>query len=427
MPIYNATNGADTLIADGQDDTFIFQPGTIQANDYFDAAGGLDRLYLDGGAGAVFDFRTATLLGFETLQFNSVFAGAVITAALNHTQVSAGLSVIGNGQSQDIIEVYLSPDTSYSAAGWSFTNWTSGAGGDRIFIFGAEGAEIIVGSQQADVLQGRAGNDVLDGNLGADSLDGGAGDDEYWVDDVGDFVGESVGAGTDTVRATITYNLPDYVENLTLTGIAGINGIGNALDNVITGNGAVNQLAGFDGNDVLDGGAGGDSMSGGLGDDTYVVDDPGDQVLESVGQGIDTIQTSIARGLGSNVENGTLTGTAAIGVSGNSLNNTLIGNGSANFLSGMAGADALSGGGGNDTLDGGADADVMIGGAGHDRYLVDYVGDVIVELAGEGADVVESWISVVLADNVEHLQLMGAEPIIGRVMRSTTPFAETMR
>ena len=64
------------------------------------------------------------------------------------------------------------------------------------------------------------------------------------------------------------------------------------------------------------------------------------------------------------------------------------GNSFANRLEGGAGDDVLRGGTGDDSLDGGVGNDSMLGGAGDDTYYVGVAGDVVVELAGEGRDLV---------------------------------------
>ena len=64
-------------------------------------------------------------------------------------------------------------------------------------------------------------------------------------------------------------------------------------------------------------------------------------MTESSAQGTDTVQSSITHTLGSNIENLTLTGSANINGTGNSLDNVLIAN---------AGINALTGGSGNDTV-----------------------------------------------------------------------------
>jgi Ca2+-binding RTX toxin-like protein len=82
-------------------------------------------------------------------------------------------------------------------------------------------------------------------------------------------------------------------------------------------------------------------------------------------------------------------------------------------INGTAGNDILTGLSGNDTLNGGAGADTMSGGTGNDKYIVDNVGDVVIEKFNEGTDTVQSSITYALGANVEILQLTGATAING--------------
>lgn len=109
----------------------------------------------------------------------------------------------------------------------------------------------------------------------------------------------------------------------------------------------------------------------------------------------DTLTASTTTTLPINVENLTLTGTAAINGTGNAGNNILTGNSANN---------TLNGGTGNDTLKGGASNDI---------YLVDSVRDVVIENTNEGQDTIQSAVTSTLTNNVENLTLTGTANING--------------
>lgn len=134
-------------------------------------------------------------------------------------------------------------------------------------------------------------------------------------------------------------------------------------------------VEGLNGNDWLDGGRGADDMYGDAGHDVYLVDHAGDRVFETTTStslvdsgGIDLVRSSVSTTLGRFVEDLTLTGTRALGGTGNALSNYLTGNAGNNALRGMGGNDVLQGGGGNDVLAGGGGRDVLTGGAGSDIF-----------------------------------------------------------
>jgi Ca2+-binding RTX toxin-like protein len=74
-------------------------------------------------------------------------------------------------------------------------------------------------------------------------------------------------------------------------------------------------------------------------------------------------------------------------------------------LLGGYGNDTLIGSKVNDTLDGGNGIDYLVGGNGNESYIIDDVGDVILELFNEGYDSVYSNVSYSLDNNIEALYL----------------------
>ena len=242
------------------------------------------------------------------------------------------------------------------------TNGKNGA--EKVFV--GNGNDFLSGGEGDDILEGGNGNDVLNGGTGSDQMNGGTGNDIYFVDIIGDSVDETNGGGIDTVNSSITYTLGTAIENLTLTGTAAINGTGNALNNILTGNSAVNTLTGLTGND------------------TYFITS-GDIVKEAASAGTDTVKAGFTYTLGANLENLTLTGTSAINGTGNALNNILTGNSAINTLTGLTG---------------------------NDTYFITS-GDIVNEAAGAGTDTVKAGFSYTLGTNVENLTLTGTGAING--------------
>ncbi len=329
-------------------------------------------------------------------------------------------------------------------------NFGTAAATYHIYVNGGQGDDQIVTGAGNDTLLGGIGNDSLDGGTGADTLIGGVGDDTYYLDNVGDTVVENAGEGNDTISSSVSVSaaLGANVETIILTGSANINATGNGADNTITGNSGNNTLDGGNGNDTLnggagsdtliggsgndslDGGTGADSLTGGTGDDTYYLDNAGDTVVENVGEGNDTIFSSVAvaAAQSANIETIVLTGAANVDATGDGNDNTITGNSGDNTLDGGngndtlnggdgndtllggAGTDTLNGGSGNDVLDGGTAADSLAGGVGDDTYYLDDAGDTIVENAGEGSDKVFTSVSVTAAQvaNIEEIVLTGS-------------------
>jgi Ca2+-binding RTX toxin-like protein len=230
---------------------------------------------------------------------------------------------------------------------------------------------------------------------------GGKDNDIYYIDGLDDEVIELAKEGHDKVYSSISYTLRDNVEDLELTGSATY-GAGNSLQNHLIGNNYDN---------TLDGRGGADTMEGGRGNDYYYVDVAGDEVIERAGEGTDLVISSAdSYTLRANVENLRLSDVPAIlggpGPFGGSVARNGTGNQLDNEIRGNSINNELRGEGGRDTLDGGEGADIMRGGTEHDTYIVDNVDDQVIENAGEGSDLVKSWIDYTLGANVENLILL---------------------
>jgi Ca2+-binding RTX toxin-like protein len=393
--------GNDTLTGGSGNDTFVVNSSgdvvselsgggtdTVLSSVSWTLAATLENLELQGSASLNGVGNTAN----NTLAGNAGANRLTGGAGKDTLYGNGGRDTLDGGTGNDIYSVDSSDDIvieSSTLAGEidrvvSSVDYTLGANVEQLQLgpnadmgVGNAAANLIIGNtSRANTLQGGGGNDtlvggsaagdVLDGGTGNDYLQGNSGSTTFHVDSSGDVVTDvNQITSIDRVISTISFVLPDHIENLTLVGTSAINGTGNTLPNQIIGNSAANRLDGSTDSAV-------DDLRGGAGNDIYVVG-VGDVVVEAASAGTDTVITEIDNyTLGTEVENLTLSGIAAIGL-GNSKNNKLLGNASHNLL---------DGGSGNDTLTGGAGIDTLVGGTGNDRYVVDSPADLIDEDQG---------------------------------------------
>jgi Ca2+-binding RTX toxin-like protein len=365
-------------------------------------------------------------LGNDTLVGGAGEDSAVYWGAGGPVNVNLGsgraTGAQGNDQLASIEDIYGSAYDDV-LVGDGGDNQISGSDGNDQLSGGA-GSDVLYGGAGNDVLQGGDGDDTLQGDEGNDTLDGGAGYDtvtfngpesNYVITALGpqawrveDKVG---GDGVDllsgvenlsfvivgtldgsTLQGGSGYDIASYQGassavtvdlaagsatgakgSNTLSSIEGAIGsanfgdtlLGNAGDNQLSGLGGDDRLEGGDGNDRLDGGLGADVLMGGAGADVYIVDNPGDQVVETanpvpggsgqnqglgVGGSVDRVIACINYTLTNFVENLDLAAAAGnLSGKGNALNNVLNGNEANNTLTGFGGNDTLDGRDGLDT------------------------------------------------------------------------------
>ena len=178
------------------------------------------------------------------------------------------------------------------------------------------------------------------------------------------------------------------VPELVLAGETWVDIEGTSGDDYLIGTSDPDHIFGRLGDDTLDGLVGADELDGGRGNDTYVVDHEADFIRELTGAGSDTLFTSVSYALPADAEVEFLStrshaGTDAIDLVGNRFSQILYGNAGANLLNGLEGAD------------------VMIGLQGDDTYAIDHKGDLVVELEGQGNDVVLTFVSHTLTNGNE--------------------------
>ena len=384
-------DGGDDLAGAGNDDVILGGDGGdrlsgLSGRDTLSGQAGNDLL--DGGAGA--DWLTGGA-GDDTYLVDD--AGDYVWEANQAGDDSVVASVSYALADLTSIETLRTSDQNGTGA----INLT----GNRFnnAIYGNQGANIIDGGVDTDPSAFVSG--------GIDILIGFGGNDTYFVDDAMDFVREEVGGGYDIVMTRSHHSLAagSEVEMLALVD----DHFGN-FTTMLVGNEFGQRIVGNHGRTDMDGKGGADVF-------VYLSAAHSTQQamdrIRAFETGVDKIdlravapgqigwsqQTDSSEGsLYQLVTVQTGSGTMQIRVDGQlAMSDFLIAFDPDQQLTGTSGDDVLTGASGNDTLNGLGGADTMSGGLGDDAYFVDNAGDVVIENAGGGYDVIYSGVNYALA------------------------------
>ncbi|MFN7779144.1 MAG: hypothetical protein ACK5RK_09760 [Betaproteobacteria bacterium] len=354
--------GNDILSGGGGADTHAGGAGTDTV------FGGAGADVLIGGAGAdVADLSIATVGVVVTLNGSTpvVFAdgfgsndtlsgvesliGSVAADSLNGDTLNNSLF---GGDGDDVLFGSNGNDTLNGGEGLDIARYDTTATARTVTLAGGSGGTIAVadglgsgtdllisiegisGSSAADTLVGDAGANYLRGNRGADTLDGAGGFDLVGFD-------SSTNAITLTLDSAASFWVSDGLGNSDwLVSIEGV--VGSSLADTLTGDAVANTFRGLASNDTIDGKGGSD-------------------LVDYLNAGAGIVLTLNSLGVVANVndqQGGLDTLTSIEGVAGSQFADTLTGDAVDNLLIGRNGNDTLRGNAGNDMLDGGVGIDL---------------------------------------------------------------------
>lgn len=364
---------AKAFIGTDADESF---QGTLYS-DVLDGRGGNDILngstgndiYLFGkgdGHDTITDFYDSTAYNgnssgkLNTLQFKANVSVSDVTASRDNNNL---IIKVGSSDSVTVEDFFYNnnPVNNYNNLQQIIfqdgTLWDLAEIRAKAFI-GTEADERFQGTSYGDVLDGRGGNDILNGSTGNDTYLFGRGDGH---DTITDFYDSTTYNGNSSGK----FNVLQFKSGISESDIATYKSGNNLIIEIIDTSETVTVERFFYGNDPKNNY-----------NNLQQIKFPNGTTwsLETIAQ-----KAADSR-FGGNGNDNLEGGSGNDFLNGGAGNDTLAGGAGNDYLQGGADSDRLIGGQGNDTLNGGPGADRLEGGSGNDTYIVDNIGDVIVEI-----------------------------------------------
>jgi Ca2+-binding RTX toxin-like protein len=430
--VVTANSGADKLVAGSGLDTLVSGTGIDTlvggtGNDVFVVNNASDLITKSSNTGSnteqasvsvtlAANVQNLTGIGAAAITLTGNTLANVITAnSGNDTLVAgSGVATLVGGAGNDVFVVNNASDviresantgnnteqTSVSTTLATNVQNLTGTGSAALTLTGNSLNDLITANTGADRLVAGSGQDTLVSGTGIDTLVGGTGNDVFVINNASDVITEAANSGNNTEQASVSVTLAANVQNLTGIGSGALTLTGNTLNNVITANSGADKLVAGSGLDTLVSGTGVDTLVGGTANNVFVVNNASDVITKSANTGSNTEQTSVSVTLAANVQNLTGIGSAAIKLTGNTLNDVITANSGNDTLVAGSGTDTLLGGDGNYSASVGAESDTVTLGNGNDT-LVSAEGSANAETfqLGNGGD------QVTLGSGTDHVTL----------------------
>ena len=371
----NGDTGRDTIINSGSDVLFTYTAG--DGNDYIEGFDESCTLQIGDGMGTYSTQRggddiivnvgngTITLEGAATLETLNIDGEEVFDESTLLNVTNDTTSPLTIGSKIGLVNAATRTKAIKITANKLDNTIYSGSGKDT--LYGKDGNDYLAGNAGNDKLYGQNGDDTLWGGTGNDTLKGGDGDDIFIYSAGKDVI-------TDYVESEDKISIGAAIDNASLNGSDVVFSVGTGTLKVKDARGQKLTLINSEGNET-------ETIIGGL---IVTNGTPSQLAIDST---IETVDAS--------------TRTTAVKITGNALDNYILGGLGKDSLYGDEGSDTLNGGTGADKLYGQNGDDLLFGGAGNDSLWGGDGADTFLYINGDGKDVISGF------DNDDMLQIIG--------------------